>query len=706
MSAYDDNASILVKLGYHPLPIGPGTKKPQRLVGSGYCDLTGWADPGSRPETSPQPGAGLAVRTGKQPDGTFVVALDWDNDNAFIAAMDDAKIWSPVQKIGKRGGTTFHRSSREIPSRDFKIAGKIAVQVLAQGKQTVLPPTIHPETGKPYTYGDDRATLQNCPASQLPALPDDYIERIEAILQPLGYEPEPESKPEVKANGHDPSDDTFRDLNNKALHSLALWVPDLGLQRCKRRRGPHASYDAVAEWREGSLPFEDRPFNLSIYPSGIRDFGTNEGYTPIDLVMAALNSEFGDAVEWLRERVLPKVDVVWDALKSAPAADEPKQEERTGDKADNDATQPGQKPRKFRFKLTRWCDMRPGTEQTYLVDELIPIKGIVVLWSPPKSFKSFVALDISLHVALGWEYHDRAVQQGLVVYCAFEGGHGFDKRIEAQRQYYNLEGQDLPMPVLKGMANLITDHKLMVHEIAYQLKTEYDGAKPVAVVLDTLNRSFVGSESKDTDMANYVRAAEAIRAAFDCVCIIIHHCGWDESRPRGHSSLPAAVDAQLSLVRDEDRATLTVEYMRDGVEGTQVLLMKKTIVIGEDDNGKEKTSLVMVRADDDVDTGAVPNKRREWPASLQIFHKAVTEAMREHGFNHQLLSGVLVRAVDLAAAHGVFFKTYVTESDDARRKAWKRALDSAQLKGLISARNEGHREIIWFTAREDDSHAL
>jgi hypothetical protein len=74
------------------------------------------------------------------------------------------------------------------------------------------------------------------------------------------------------------------------------------------------------------------------------------------------------------------------------------------------------------------------------------------------------------------------------------------------------------------------------------------------------------------------------------VCIIIHHCGWDESRPVDTPRLPAAVDAQLSLVRDEDRATLTLQYMRDGVEGTQVLLMKKTVIIGEDDNGKEKTS--------------------------------------------------------------------------------------------------------------------
>jgi hypothetical protein len=184
MSAYDDIAPKLMELGYHPLPIGPGTKKPQRLVGGGYCDLAGWADPDSQPETSPQPGAGISVRTGKQPDGTFVVALDWDNDDAFIAAMED-KIWSRVQKVGKRGGTTFHRSAREIPSRDFKINGKIAVQVLAQGKQTVLPPTIHPETGRPYSYGDDRATLDSCRASELPLLSDDYIERIEALLRPL-----------------------------------------------------------------------------------------------------------------------------------------------------------------------------------------------------------------------------------------------------------------------------------------------------------------------------------------------------------------------------------------------------------------------------------------------------------------------------------------------------------------------------------------
>ena len=72
---------------------------------------------------------------------------------------------------------------------------------------------------------------------------------------------------------------------------------------------------------------------------------------------------------------------------------------------------------------------------------------------------------------------------------------------------------------------------------------------PVAVVLDTLNRSLNGSESSDEDMSAYVRAADAIRETFDCAVLIVHHCGI-KLRPRGHTSLTGAADAQLAVKRD------------------------------------------------------------------------------------------------------------------------------------------------------------
>jgi AAA domain-containing protein len=202
---------------------------------------------------------------------------------------------------------------------------------------------------------------------------------------------------------------------------------------------------------------------------------------------------------------------------------------------------------------------RPGPEPLYLVDELIPLTGLVDVWGKAKCFKSFWCLDLRLHVAMGWEYRDRYVRQGAVVYCAFEGAHGYKKRVEALRCHYNIE-QDaqVPLYVMPGQANLIAEHRLLITDIAAQL----GDIKPVAVVLDTLNKSLFGSENRDEDMGAYVRAAEAIRDRFGCVVIIVHHCGYDDTRPRGHSSLPGAVDAQLAVERVVFRPNLILKLVQ------------------------------------------------------------------------------------------------------------------------------------------------
>ena len=268
-----------------------------------------------------------------------------------------------------------------------------------------------------------------------------------------------------------------------------------------------------------------------------------------------------------------------------------------------------------------FADLRPGPEPLYLVDELIPVAGLVDVWGKAKCYKSFWTLDLMLHVAMGWEYRDRCVHQGAVVYCAFEGAHGYKKRVEALRRHYGIEeGTAVPLYVMPGQANLIAEHRVLIADIATQLGE----TKPAAVVLDTLNKSLVGSENKDVDMGAYVRAAEAIRDRFGCVVIIVHHCGYDDTRPRGHSSLPGAVDAQLAVVRAEEIVTVTVEMMRDGPEDTQVVSAVET---HRGRSGPERQGSNLARGR--PKRGRSCGSHQGWARGLTVFHAALKATPRQ-----------------------------------------------------------------------------
>jgi hypothetical protein len=245
------------------------------------------------------------------------------------------------------------------------------------------------------------------------------------------------------------------------------------------------------------------------------------------------------------------------------------------------------------FKLLPFNELVPGNEPPYLVKGLIPRVGLTVVWGPPKCGKSFWVYDLAMHVALSWEFRNRRTQQGPIVYCAFEGASGFKARAEAFRRHHHI-GEDhiVAFYLVAARANLVTDHPALITAIEGQISA------PVAVVLDTLNRSLQGSESKDEDMGAYVKAADAIREKFGCAVINVHHCGVEGTRPRGHTSLGGAVDAQLAVRRDPTgNITVEVEWMKDGPEGDCVVSRLERIDVGTDSDGDTITSCVVVPVD-------------------------------------------------------------------------------------------------------------
>jgi hypothetical protein len=87
---------------------------------------------------------------------------------------------STIAKRGRRGWTVFCRDpSGSIRTQHF--SGM--VDILAHGSQTVLPPTLHPDSGQPYHW-IGAATLLSTPVTALPVIGPDIADRLAAALAP------------------------------------------------------------------------------------------------------------------------------------------------------------------------------------------------------------------------------------------------------------------------------------------------------------------------------------------------------------------------------------------------------------------------------------------------------------------------------------------------------------------------------------------
>ena len=329
MGAFGDIGACLIERGYGAVPIIPGTKRPGVLSNGRWVGLPRWQDRyGKRPPSEfeiahwCEGDTGIGIVCGPASHGT--VAFDVDTDVPEIRTSLDAILpGTPVRKIGKRGETLFYFAPHITASKSWKIDGQVVAELIGPGRQTVLPPTIHPDTLQPYRWSGIEG-LDALAPDELPLLPADFVDQVDAVLARFGYRnSEPPPNPGVDAD-----ELPHRQLNEAALANLAAWVPALPLFRCRKTR---LGYQAVPTWRPSSrkLPDDKRSCNLSIHPDGIRDFGTGQGLTPLDLVMRTLDCDIERAFGFLGDRLgwtTPTVTLKAEAESAAEAEAEPPQE--------------------------------------------------------------------------------------------------------------------------------------------------------------------------------------------------------------------------------------------------------------------------------------------------------------------------------------------------------------------------------------------
>jgi hypothetical protein len=247
-SPYAHAAPRLIDCGYSAIPILPGSKRPGTFTLGSWRGTSDWTRFCQRLPTplevecwSRWPDAGLCVAIDHQ---LKIIDIDTD-DHALMSAVLSAIPFSDLIKRGAKGFSAFYCGSASIVSQSFSVGKARVVDLLCYGRQTVLPPTIHPNTGLPYTNRPFAGTARRrCAAT--------------------------------------------------ALRNLDRWVPALGLPGTRRSgRG----FRAVAAWRRVENA------NLSFHVEGIRDWGADEAHTPLNVVMLTFGVDLRTATEWLAQQV-------------------------------------------------------------------------------------------------------------------------------------------------------------------------------------------------------------------------------------------------------------------------------------------------------------------------------------------------------------------------------------------------------------------
>ncbi|HET6606385.1 MAG TPA: AAA family ATPase [Rhodopila sp.] len=258
--------------------------------------------------------------------------------------------------------------------------------------------------------------------------------------------------------------------------------------------------------------------------------------------------------------------------------------------------------RELTLPLERFDNITPQLTGLWLIKRLLPVEGIALLYGHPGSGKSFIALDMAFHVALGWDWFGRKVNPGFVIYVGAEGLAGIRNRVSAFRSANSVDSAAftlIPSPI--DMQAPDADVEALAAAIRHE--QAHFGMRPALIVIDTLSKTFGAGKENTDDMALYVKNCGRISAEFKCCVMPVHHRPKDSEsqEPRGHGSLKGGVDTVV-LIEAGQTKRARVTKQKDGEDGEVFPFQLKPVDLGQDEDGETVTSCVVEPASQEVTT--------------------------------------------------------------------------------------------------------
>jgi putative DNA primase/helicase len=250
-----------------------------------------------------------------------------------------------------------------------------------------------------------------------------------------------------------------------------------------------------------------------------------------------------------------------------------------------------------RFRLMTAGDLLRLPPVQWIVKGVLPRDGLAVLYGPSGSGKSFLVLDLLACVVDGREWFGRKARPVPVTYCALEGEAGLAQRMQAYQMRHGAAAGSL-LRFMTCPFDLLTGDD--VEGLAKAIGSA--GVGGGVVVLDTLNRAAPGTdENSSQDMGHIIAACKRLQGLVGGLVLLVHHTGKDATKGlRGHSSLPAALDVAIEVVRNGVNRGWRLYKAKDGQDnrdGDAEPFRLEQVTLGEDADGEPVTSCVVVRGE-------------------------------------------------------------------------------------------------------------
>jgi len=275
-------------------------------------------------------------------------------------------------------------------------------------------------------------------------------------------------------------------------------------------------------------------------------------------------------------------------------------------------------PPSQRFTLLGINDLAALPPTEHLVKGILPSSGLAAIYGPSGSGKTFLALDLIMAIACQSDWFGHKVKNVPVTYVGLEGKGGINNRIQAWR----IKNPTLtPMNFKIILDNFDLLNKANVIELAQTITAAqmHQGV----IVIDTLNQaSPAADENSSQDMGVIIKHLKLLQEMTGGLVLIIHHTGKNTNQGlRGHSSLKAALDANIEVVGGDKRSWL-LEKSKDGEDGKSFGFRLEVQRLGADGDGDPITSCTVER-----DHSAIFSKPEPSGSKQKVALKAIKKTL-------------------------------------------------------------------------------